>query len=39
MATALSAGAIPASLLAFHYFYMPLGAAVQKLLAGITKSE
>ncbi len=39
MATALSAGAIPASLLAFHYFYMPLGTAVQKLLAGITKSE
>ena len=39
MVTALSAGAIPASLLAFHYFYMPLGTAVQKLLAGITKSE
>ena len=33
LATALTAGAVPASLLVVHYFYMPLGAAFQKLLS------
>ncbi len=38
LAAALSATAIPASLLVVHYFYMPLGTAFQKLLSGFTRS-
>jgi succinoglycan biosynthesis transport protein ExoP len=39
MATAVSASAIPASLLlAVYYFYAPLGLAIQKLLSGFSKT-
>lgn len=39
VATTVSAGAIPASLLlVVHYFYMPLGMAIQKLLSGFSKT-
>jgi succinoglycan biosynthesis transport protein ExoP len=38
LAAALSASAIPASLLVVHYFYMPLGAAFQKLLQSFSRS-
>jgi uncharacterized protein involved in exopolysaccharide biosynthesis len=38
VAAALSASAIPASLLVIHYCYMPLGTAFQKLLSSFSKS-
>lgn len=35
---AFSAAAVPASLLVVHYFFMPLGIAIQKLLSGFTRT-